>query len=547
MILAVDPMAAFDDAAWRADLALVSDATRRAAHEFAQDALLLQSLAERVPAPVGTGAGAVPWQSFVRELAVAKGVGERTAMRALAVAELLTGALGRTLESLARGSVTVLQASLLAEELIGVDPAVARLVDRELQRDLHTMSRERIKRTARRAVDRLDADAAADRAAKATADRGIRTTPERDGQASAHVTGPALPLTRWFTALTEAARAQRAAGDPRGLDALCFDLLVAGFTCEDVAATPLPAAAATVRPAATVTPTSADSDAADTDALILAARAEAALVLQAAHAEESEARARMLQARSEADRLTAQVVRDRLARSAQTPQDRRSLRPVQLLIHVPVTTALGLDNEPGWLEGYGWVSAPECRQLLPVAELRQVCTTPAGQVVDLAPRAVRPEPTPQGAREALLAMAVETFTMTHAAWDTVEQHDPPSSMAELVRLRDRGCDGPLGGSASAKHADLDHQRAHPDGPTAAWNLTVRRRRTHRLKHRGWLPIRTDTGTLWMSPAGQIVLVPRHQPPLPRIDPTASPPDADELHALEAEQLRPPTPDDEPPF
>ena len=553
-------MAVFSDAEWRADLAMVADATRRAAREFAQDVLQLASLAERVPAPVGTGAGAVAWQSFVREIAVAKGVGERTAARQLAVAELLTNHLGRTLESLACGSTTVLQATTLAEELIGVDPAVAHHVDRELNLSLQAMSRERIKRAVSRAVDRLDADAAADRAAKAATVRAIRCAPERDGQASAYVNGPAVSLTRWFTALTEAARQQQAAGDPRGLDALRFDLLVAGFTSEDgtpepapLPVAPEPAAPTRIAPPADPFESSGtgepEADLAEVGAhrLLWQARAQAERVLEAAHAAEAEAHARLLRARSEADRLTAQTIRDRLTRSYQTPDDRRSVRPVQLLIHVPVTTALGLDNEPGWLEGHGWVSAPECRQLMPVAELRQVCTTAAGQVVDLAPRAVRPEPTPQGVREALLAMASEPFEITKAAWSTVDQHDPPTSMADLVRLRDRGCDGPLGASASATRVDLDHQHAHPDGPTAAWNLAARRRRTHRLKHRGWIPCRTGTGTLWTSPAGQVVLVPRHQPPLPTIAPTAVLPEADELHALEGEQLRPPTPDDEPPF
>lgn len=102
------------------------------------------------------------------------------------------------------------------------------------------MAPERIRRAARREIDRLDAGAATERASKAAAGRGVRFGSERDGQASAIVTGPAIPLTRWYTALSEAARAQQIAGDPRGLDALRFDLLVAGFTCAADSPTPRP-------------------------------------------------------------------------------------------------------------------------------------------------------------------------------------------------------------------------------------------------------------------------------------------------------------------
>jgi len=122
--------------------------------------------------------------------------------------------------------------------------------------------------------------------------------------------------------------------------------------------------------------------------------------------------------------------------------DCRLSGPVQLLVHVPVTTALGLSNEPGWLEGCGWISAPQIRQLMPVAELRQVCTTDTGQVVDLADRATRPAPTPAGVRAALIEMATQPFAITDKTWRTEPRHDPSAAMDEFVAVRDRFCDGP---------------------------------------------------------------------------------------------------------
>jgi hypothetical protein len=57
---------------------------------------------------------------------------------------------------------------------------------------------------------------------------------------------------------------------------------------------------------------------------------------------------------------------------------------VQAHVIVPVETALGLSNEPAWLDGYGWISAPTCRLLLIDAELRQICAkSGSGELVDL--------------------------------------------------------------------------------------------------------------------------------------------------------------------
>ena len=226
--------------------------------------------------------------------------------------------------------------------------------------------------------------------------------------------------------------------------------------------------------------------------------------------------------------------------------DCRLRRPFQLLVHVSVETTLGLSNEPGWLDGIGWISAPRIRQLLPIAELRQVCVTRDGQVVDLADRAERPPTTPEAARAALVRMATRAFTITDKTWRTEPEHDPSDALREFVAVRDRFCDGPTQARVPAARADLDHVRPHPEGPTAAWNLRARSRRTHVLKHAGWTGIDTVDGTLWISPAGQLVEVDRTTPAPTPLDPAAELPDPAALHALEAELLRPLHPDEEPP-
>ena len=233
--------------------------------------------------------------------------------------------------------------------------------------------------------------------------------------------------------------------------------------------------------------------------------------------------------------------------------DCRRSRPVQASIVVPVETALGLSNEPGWLAGYGFVSAPTCRLLLVDAQLRRVCAQAGtGQVVDLADRAFRPPPSPAGVRAALLDLVLADVTLSGIADRVEPDHDPSASLRELVELRDRGDDGPTGTRTPAVGCHLDHTVPYPHGPTAAWNLAVRGRRTHQLKHYGWIPLRTPTTTIWTSPAGQLIEVPRHTTPPPGIDPDqhgqvqASLPDPDELDLLDRAQLEAPT-DDHPPW
>ena len=141
-------------------------------------------------------------------------------------------------------------------------------------------------------------------------------------------------------------------------------------------------------------------------------------------------------------------------------------------------------------------------------------------------------------------------TLTGIADQVEPGHDPSVSLREFVLLRDRGDDGPTGTRTPAVGCHLDHTVPYPHGPTAAWNLAVRGRRTHQLKHYGWIPLRTPTTTIWTSPAGQLVEVPRHTTPPPGVDPDphgqASLPDPDELDLLDRAQLEAPT-DDHPPW
>ena len=462
---------------------------------WAEEAVLIAQLAAQVPRDEdGWG-----WKSFVREIAVARRCSDQAAAKEVFLALALTRSHPRTLELLRAGRMPQFNARVLLEECAGCDPAVARAVEEDLADRACGLTPSRIRDAVRKIELRLDADAAAARSAKAATARGVRVVAERDDQATLVLSGPALPIVRFYESLTAAARAARAAGDPRGIDALRFDLAL------DLEGTD--PAAPVVAP-----PGTAPSEA---DAAVPSPRP---------------------------------ATEDTGPASAVPPWlgDRRRVRPVRILVTLPVTTALGLDNEPGWLPGYGWISAPQCREWMVTAELQQVCLGADGTVVDVADRVLRPPPTPDGVRQALLGMVRDPGEITEKTYLEEPQHDPSLPLRTFIDLRDGFCDGPTGTRVPASRCDHDHELRYPDGPTAAWNLKARAGRTHQLKHRGWTPLRTPTSTLWFSPAGQIAETEHHADPPPDIDPRAQLPDPDELHRVDAEYLRPPTWDDWPP-
>ncbi len=510
---------------FRADLAELAEATAAEAQALAREARLLSGLARQVPRCPGDDRGASPWISFTREVAVAGCVSDRAAAARIRCALRLTSVLPVTLAQLDAGHLAAHRARAFVREIEVFDDVLAGQLDKLLGQRVRSWSAGRIRHEVTAAASRLDAEAVAARTAIKNTDRSVQLTPDADDQATVVLAGPAVPLVRWHDELCRRARALRAAGDPRTLDQLRFDLAVGSFPC--VVHAP-------------ADPTAPQSAAAAPDPTVNVDYGDAA--------------------------LSAFGLRPSFTEAA--PVDCRRARPTQVSLTVPVETALGLANEPGWMDGYGWLSAPTCRLLLVDAELRRLCVQSAtGQLVQVGDRVHRPEATPTGVRRSILDMVVDDITLGRsptgadpggapgdAAWRVEPQHDPSIELTRFVRLRDRLCDGPTQSWVPAARADLDHDRAFPDGPTAAWNLAARGRRTHLLKHYGWTPLRTPTSTLWFSPAGQIIEVDRLQPRPPGIDTDhdrgqdpITIPDPDQLHQLDVEQLTAPDIDDRPPW
>jgi hypothetical protein len=255
---------------------------------------------------------------------------------------------------------------------------------------------------------------------------------------------------------------------------------------------------------------------------------------------------RLLLAEGPADQLHRLELRlDALARGLHTDGDPRTLdqlrfdllcesggpdptgrhRPAQVLVHVPVATALGLSDEPGTLVGHGPLAAAQVRELLTDAELRKVCVdATTGRVVGTENTVVRPAGgDPTVLRRHLLDM-ISTPTVVDDRPEA--QHDPSAALARRIRFRDQRCDGP-GCSVPADRCELDHHQPWPAGPTSFANLTARSQRCHHAKHHGWHVTRHPDGhSQWTSPGGRSYLVLTPDDPPPTIHPgqTLDPPE-----------------------
>jgi len=244
--------------------------------------------------------------------------------------------------------------------------------------------------------------------------------------------------------------------------------------------------------------------------------------------------------------------------------DGRRRRGCQALITMDVQTALGLDDEPCELDGYGPITAQHGRELLATAELRKVCLDPiTGQVLHVDQTLHHPidphhpvdpdhpdgtdgtddadgaddtdapdgrdrsgtqrtdtsrrNPTPagQGMREVLRRMLTEPSWMpTHDE----PQYRPSAGLTRTVQTRTPTCTFPCCNTGS-RFCDLDHLDPWPTGPTHADNLAPASRRHHRAKQAGWRPTPAhDGGTHWRSPSGRTYRKPpgRPTPPGPRL-------------------------------
>ncbi|WP_243417696.1 HNH endonuclease signature motif containing protein [Actinomycetospora cinnamomea] len=243
-------------------------------------------------------------------------------------------------------------------------------------------------------------------------------------------------------------------------------------------------------------------------------------------------------------------------------------------VRVRLSTALGLDDLPAQVPGWGTVLAGTARELLERyrnGEWRIVVTDDNGRLqrVLLARRRPRPPPRPPGprrdtdrrgrGRQAIVELAAPATLLAalapddHGAWDgllrelqrrlveavgsggppdraaTAEQAARRRLLAEVdrwVRVRDRQCVVP--GCRRPAHAgDIDHTVDHArGGPSVSWNAGVYCRRHHLAKHEGgWRVTQPSPGRFHITTragARHVVEPPRILQPLPAPRPAPHP-------------------------
>jgi hypothetical protein len=152
----------------------------------------------------------------------------------------------------------------------------------------------------------------------------------------------------------------------------------------------------------------------------------------------------------------------------------KGIRP-QVLVTVPALTLLGLDEEPGSLEGYGPIPAEVARVLA------------AG-----APSFIRLLTHPETG--AVLSVGRDRYTV-------------PRDLRTWLRVRDETCRG-IGCTRRAATSDIDHGRAWAEGGGTSYdNLAHLCQGDHTRKHRlGWTMTHLPGGTIrWTSPFGRSYL------------------------------------------
>jgi hypothetical protein len=435
---------------WANDLARLRRLEQREAALAAERATVLSRMVSSTSGRDLGWDGDAPFDSLIMEVADTARVGQRAANSRLFDSEHLVQRLPRTHAALAAGTLFVPQARVIVQETRDLSADLCAKVEAAIVPTAARYTAGDLRRRVQRAVIAVDPGDAQQRHERAKDDRGVDWQPRSEGMVALQAEMTAVQGRRFDTDLTALlGRTTVAPDDVRTETQRRLDLLadLPGLALE-----------ALDRLHGVLPPLGIPS------------------LLDAFHADSST--------------------------PVSTRSSRRRRRRTQVVIEVPVATAVGLTDGPVHLDGYGWITAQQGLALIPHAELRHACVDTTGRMVHLGEPTT---PAGDGGVDAMLrrmATAPVIVSVDDASQRVEPHHDPSEALREFVELRDRRCDGP-GCSTPAHASDLDHRIPWPAGPTSAANLDARSERCHQAKHHGWtVTVDRDGVSTWTSPAGR---------------------------------------------
>ncbi|SOC51324.1 HNH endonuclease [Ornithinimicrobium cerasi] len=164
------------------------------------------------------------------DLAAARKTSPYWGSRDLSSARALVEEMPRTLEALQAGTINSYQGRMITEATTCLDRADRAEVDERLAASLEGASSREIGSAVRALVYEVDPAGFVRRARRAAQDRGVSVRPAPDVMATLSARLPAPAAVACYKALRQHAVAARASGDPRGLNQLMADELVARLT-----------------------------------------------------------------------------------------------------------------------------------------------------------------------------------------------------------------------------------------------------------------------------------------------------------------------------
>jgi Domain of unknown function (DUF222) len=451
----------------------------------------------------------------VDEVMVALGLSSPAAARLLADSVALTQQLPATLAALEAGTISWAHAQMLVEVLAPLTDAKRTEVEARLLARAAGRTVTQLRATARRAVLRADASAAARRLAKAIRERQVRVFPGRDGMASwvASMTTPVALACH--NALEQYAEACKVPGDERTKDQRMVDCLAELILRPGE--TGLPPVQAQLTVVAGVDTLRGGDEPGEIDghpvpAAVVRELAYALGLLPRPETDVAPAEAAATEAEPSE---TPPIEQSATHAPAADPADTRAL-PADEAAAARIAELLGLTT----------VAGTALAHLPTIAVAEEI----SGQLLALTSAA--------GIRAAATCRRRACRTgkrpCTHATEGRClgpppdsEGYRPSDPLQRFVTARDRRCRFP-GCRAPAIRCDLDHNMPWPAGTTSADNLCCLCRHHHRLSHQapGWTMRRLlDGGLEWTTPGGDRITT---HPPRYGSDDTGPPgtPDAE---------------------